>query len=115
MHFARLPLSFVLANAGSRPAQRSDVDARIISEVRNRTGRIINCVAADGSTRCSANAGGWPKLAQNYRKLELPASPNGDDDGDGYTNLEEWLHQMAAEVEGLAAIAPPVAPSVVVE
>jgi len=32
--------------------------------------------------------------------LTLPASPNGDDDGDGYTNLEERLHQLAAEVEG---------------
>ena len=25
--------------------------------------------------------------------------PSGDDDGDGYTNLEEWLHGYAAKVE----------------
>jgi hypothetical protein len=39
-------------------------------------------------------------LAKNQRALTLPANPNGDDDGDGYTNLEEWLHCMAAQVEG---------------
>ena len=44
--------------------------------------------------------GGWPDLAENRRKLTLPGNPNGDDDGDGYTNLEEWLHGFAAEVEG---------------
>ena len=29
----------------------------------------------------------------------LPANPSGDDDGNGYTNLEEWLHQKAAALE----------------
>jgi hypothetical protein len=44
--------------------------------------------------------GGFPTLAQNIRVLALPANPNGDDDGDGYTNLEELLHALAACVEG---------------
>ena len=35
------------------------------------------------------SAGGWPVLEKNTRKLILPANPNGDDDDDGYTNLEE--------------------------
>ncbi len=26
-------------------------------------------------------------------------NPTGDDDGDGYTNIEEWLHEFAAEME----------------
>jgi hypothetical protein len=93
-------LNMVLANVGARPADRDSVDVRIINETRERRGSIINCVAADGSARCQKNAGGWPKLAQNYRKLTIPASPSADDDKDGYTNLEEWLHQMAYEVEG---------------
>jgi len=39
-------------------------------------------------------------LPVNRRKLTVPDNPSGDDDGDGYTNLEEWLHGFAAEVEG---------------
>jgi hypothetical protein len=46
------------------------------------------------------NSTTFPTLAQNRRTLTLPANPNSDDDGDGYTNLEEWLHCMAAQVEG---------------
>ena len=98
-------LTNVLANAGSRPAQRSAVDARIVGQVQTRTGRMVNCVANDGTSRCAANAGGWPNYAQNQRALDLPSNPNGDDDGDGYTNIEEWLHEMAADVEGGASVA----------
>lgn len=100
-------LNHVLNNAGSRPGQRDVIDSRIIGDVKKRTGRIINCVADDGSSRCEKNAGGWPKFAENTRPLYVPSDPNGDDDGDGYTNMEEWLHDMAAEVEGRAnAIVP---------
>jgi hypothetical protein len=82
---------WVLSNAGARPVDRDAVDLRIVQEVRTKTGRIIDH---------PSDVGGWPVLAQNNRPLTTPANPNGDDDGDGYTNLEEWLHQMAAEVEG---------------
>ncbi len=112
----------VLENAGTRPAQRNSVDARIVREVKDGTGTVINCVSDDGTKRCEKNGGGWPELAVNKRPLELPPDPDGDEDGDGYTNLEEWLHAMAAEVEGRAGdkvmsnadegreIAPPEAP-----
>jgi hypothetical protein len=103
-------LNHVLNNAGSRPAQRNDVDRRIIGDVRKGTGRIINCVADDGSSKCAKNAGGWPLLAKNTRPLQVPSDPNGDDDGDGYTAMEEWLHDMAADVEG-RALAPPRPPA----
>jgi hypothetical protein len=95
-------LNHVLNNAGSRPGQRNVVDRRIIDDVKKGTGGMINCVANDGSSRCKKNAGGWPELAENTRRLQVPSDPNGDDDGDGYTNMEEWLHDMAAEVEGRA-------------
>ena len=83
--------SWVLSNAGARPADRDAVDLRIVQEVRTNTGRIIDS---------PSQVGGWPTLAENRRPLVTPTNPNGDDDGDGYTNLEEWLHRMAAEVEG---------------
>lgn len=92
--------AYVLANVGARPADRDSADARLIEEVRTRRGAIINCVEPDPSRpECARNAGGWPVLAENYRPLDLPANPNGDDDGDGYTNLEEWLHEQARIVE----------------
>jgi hypothetical protein len=100
-------LNYVLKNAGSRPGERNSVDARVVADVKKGTGRIINCVANDGSDRCAANAGGWPSMAKNTRKLTLPADPNGDDNGNGYTNMEEWLHAMAAEVEGRASSGQP--------
>ncbi|MFO0596671.1 MAG: hypothetical protein U0228_15245 [Myxococcaceae bacterium] len=105
---ASATLASVLANAGARPVDRDAVDARVVASVNANTGTVINCVSADGSPRCAANGGGWPVLAQNTRPLTLPANPNGDDDGDGYTNLEEWLHGFSAAVEGSPVTMPPV-------
>jgi hypothetical protein len=83
--------SYVLAYAGARPADRDQVDARVTNGARAGTGRIIDS---------PSQVGGWPTLAQNTRAFVTPANPSGDNDGDGYTNLEEVLHQMAATVEG---------------
>jgi len=88
---ARETEAWVLANVGPFPARRNPIDARIVYETRTRTGRGREDVA---------DAGGWPELEENHRELTLPENPNGDDDGDGYTNLEEWLHAFADEVEG---------------
>lgn len=82
---------WVLANAGARPADRDAVDARIVKSVRERTGTI---------PKSQDDVGGWPELAENRRELVIPDNPSGDDDGDGYTNLEKWLHAYAATVEG---------------
>ncbi|WP_218043106.1 pectate lyase family protein [Steroidobacter gossypii] len=99
----------VLRYAGARPADRDSADRRIIEQTRNGTGRIINCVASNGTARCNRNAGGWPVLAQNRRAVNLPANPN-TVTASGYTNLELWLHRQAAQVEGRAAN-PPEAPT----
>lgn len=95
----------VLASAGSRPADRDATDARVIQDVRSRSGTLKSCVE-----NCEPGAvpvpGGWPQLQKNFRVLAVPANPGGDDDNDGYTNLEEWLHGYLAEVEGDAAAWP---------
>ena len=98
-------LNTVLKSSGARPADRDSVDARVVNDVRNGTGRIINCVSANGTERCKLNAGGWPSMPTNRRALTLPANPD-TVTSSGYTNLELWLHRMAAEVEGRPAAAP---------
>lgn len=93
---------WVLDYAGPRPGNRDAVDKRIISDVRNGTGTIIDS---------EDDVGGWPELSENTRSLTLPNNPNDDDDGDGYTNLEEWLHEFAAQIEGFTPRLPPEAPT----
>jgi hypothetical protein len=92
-------LDHVLATAGARPTDRDSTDTRIVASVRNGTGRIINCVAADGSTRCLKNAGGWSSLAIRTRPLSLPVNHPSPAAGD-YTHLEIWLQSLSAQLEG---------------
>jgi pectate lyase len=99
----------VLAFAGARPSDRDVVDRRIVSNVRNRTGQIINCVSPNGSTRCAKNGGGWPSLAQNRRTLTLPSNPN-TIGSSGYTNLERWLHSMDQTLAGIVQAQSPSSP-----
>jgi hypothetical protein len=84
----------VLLNAGARPANRDDVDARIIADVEARSGDLISD---------PATVGGYPTLAENTSTFTQVANPHADADSDGYTNFEEQLHGYAATVEG----APP--------
>jgi hypothetical protein len=86
----------VLRSAGARPADRDSVDERIVQQVRLGQGGIIDS---------QNDVGGWPDLPVNHRQLKIPEDPNGDADGDGYTNLEEWLHSYAWVVEGTRAYA----------
>ena len=88
---ARETEQWVLANVGPFPARRNPIDARIVYETRTRTGH---------GRDDQLDVGGWPEFEENRRELTIPDSPNGDDDGDGYTNLEEWLHGFADAVEG---------------
>ncbi|MEZ4708516.1 MAG: hypothetical protein R3A44_15010 [Caldilineaceae bacterium] len=92
----------VLNQAGVTLPQRDSVDSRVIGDVRNGAGRII----ADPS-----EVGGWPVLApglpptdadhdgmadgweSSYGLNPTDAGDGaGDLDGDGYTNVEEYLN-----------------------
>lgn len=85
----RMLAPWILDHAGARASERDDVDRRIVEEVKSGRGRIIDS---------QKEVGGWPTLIESRRKFVIPA--NGDDSGDGYTNIEKVLHQMAADVEG---------------
>jgi hypothetical protein len=84
---------YIKKNVGARPADRDSVDLRLMAEIENGRASFKNSVA---------EAGGYPALAENTIQLEIPKNPHSDADGDGYTNLEEWLHSFAALVEGAA-------------
>jgi len=99
----------VLSYAGARPTDRDSADKRIVSSVKNRNGGVINCVASNGTTRCNRNAGGWPSLAQNTRRLTLPSNPNSVASND-YTNLENWLHSMDLTLQGTTSSSSPTSP-----
>lgn len=94
----------VLTSAGASRA-RDAVDARVVATVRARGGTIIDS---------QAEVGGWPELAAGTPWVDTdrdgmpdawelrhrldpadPADGNADQDRDGFTNLEEWLAELA--------------------
>lgn len=81
----------ILRDVGSRPRHRSEIDKRFIRQLRERRGEIKDCL-----TGCARAVG--QRLSSNVRrrKLRLPREPLADTNGDGYTNLENWLQRLAS-------------------
>jgi pectate lyase len=92
----------VLRTVGASLPQRDSVDARIVSEVRERKGSIIDS---------QRQVGGWPALELKAAPVDSdedgmpdswerrhglnprdPADGSADKDKDGYTNVEEYLN-----------------------
>jgi pectate lyase len=102
-------LARVLDQAGALPWKRDAVETRLIANVRKQSGRIINT---------TEEVGGWPELKSSPAPADsdndgMPddwettrglnpklADNNGDRDGDGYTNLEEYLNALAEGAAG---------------
>lgn len=93
----------VLSGAGAGRV-RDAVDARVIAGVRDRSARIIDS---------QSQVGGWPELAagapwvdgdgdgmpddwERARGLDPANAADGpaDRNGDGFTNLEDWLNEL---------------------
>jgi hypothetical protein len=101
-HTAAEAEAVVLAGAGASLA-RDAADTRVVASVRDGSGRIIDS---------QAQVGGWPDLAPGTPWVDGdgdgmpddwetanghdPATPDGqaDRDGDGFTNLEDWLNSL---------------------
>jgi len=71
-------LGFIKKNVGSRPAQRDAIDTRIIDDLVNKTGKIIDS---------QNEVGGYPRYETTTRSLEIPTS-----------NVDGWLKEMEMEV-----------------
>lgn len=95
----------VLASAGAMTPQRDVVDLRIINDVQNGNGAIIDSPEDVGGYP-QGDAGLAPPDSDHDGmpddwELEMNLDPddasdgNGDLDQDGYTNLEEYLHYLA--------------------
>ncbi|MBN2307813.1 MAG: pectate lyase [Candidatus Hydrogenedentes bacterium] len=93
----------VLDEAGATRPARDAVDARIVDAVRNGTGAIINSQVdvggwpeyASAEPPADADLDGMPDAWETAHKLNPrdAADAAGDRDGDGYTNIEEFLNQ----------------------
>lgn len=98
----------VLAGAGATKPKRDAADIRVVQAVKNRTGALL--------VNNPEDVGGWPALqkGQPYSDLDrdgvsdawersngmnLNDAKDGakDFDGDGWTNLEEFLHFLAGD------------------
>ena len=103
---ARTAFRHVLTSAGASLV-RDSVDARIVNDVRNRTGSIINS---------QADVGGWPVLASAPARLDtdndaIPdtwerrhrlnprdaSDANLDRNTNGYPDIEDWLNSLAGD------------------
>jgi len=96
----------VLADVGARPWRRDTVDAGIISNVINETGYHINSQSEVGGWPDllaglgpkDSDADGMPDYWENHYGYNAKAPDGtGDRDGDGYTNLEEYLNWLTTD------------------
>ena len=91
----------VLQLAGAS-LRRDSVDSRIIAEIKSGAGRLIDRASDVGGwpeheapvPQPDHDDDGMPDAWETARGLnpQDAADGNGDDDGDGYTNLEEYLN-----------------------
>ena len=112
---ADVALQRVLEDAGATKPQRDAVDSRVVHNVRKGKGKTIRTVG---------EVGGWPKLSPGTPPAdgdrdgmpdgwELaqgldpsdPSDANGDLDGNGYTNIEDFIN-FAAPWTGGPVVAP---------
>jgi hypothetical protein len=102
---AELAYEQVLNQAGAFYWQRDTVDARIINDVRNGTGSIIDSQNQVGGypiipvvsrpANWDTDQDGMPDWWEDENSLdhENPADRNDDPDSNGYTYLEEYLNR----------------------
>ena len=104
-------LDLILENAGAVTPTRDEVDLRVVKSVRDGNGRVIDS---------QDEVGGWPKMAHGVPPVDsdhdgmpdeweasLDLNPNDardggmDRNGDGYTNIEEYLNSLIPDASSI--------------
>jgi hypothetical protein len=94
----------IVPGAGKFSGQRDFYDAELMREINDPDDDSTWLFSQDD---LNGGADPWaPVNVQNTRTFNVPANPTLDDDGDGYTNLEEELQRWAAIVEGRSTAVP---------
>jgi pectate lyase len=98
-------LAWVLANAGATKPERDSIDARVVADVQDGTGAIIDSPADvggwitmwQGTPPADGDHDGMPDAWETAHGLDPadPADGAKDRNGDGYTNVEEYLNGLA--------------------
>lgn len=82
-NFRALPsedlLDYMVKNVGARPNDRDEIDRRIIQDLLDRSGEIIDS---------QEEVGGYPKHPESYHRLDIPEK-----------DIESWLNKLARELE----------------
>jgi hypothetical protein len=102
-HAAAEAAELVLARAGAS-LRRDAVDVRVVTDVRHRTGKLIDSpkevgghpALRSGPAPLDTDRDGMPDVWETAHGLDprTPADRNADRDRDGYTNLEEYLNSL---------------------
>lgn len=102
----------VLDGAGATLPRRDAVDERVVASVRDRNGRRINDPSqvggwpeiASGTPPADRDHDGMPDVWEQTFGLDAddPSDRNGDFNGNGYTNLEDYLNELAGDIRLLA-------------
>jgi hypothetical protein len=83
----------ILRDVGSRPAERSPIDQRIIRDISSGEGYIKDCLNG-----CARSAHAPVRYESRRASFAIPRMPMRQRIPKGYTELERMLHRRAAEV-----------------
>lgn len=84
----------ILARVGSRPAERSPIDQRILTSATTGEGTLKDCLRG-----CLRNTSPAPRYSSRRRAFRIPRFPMRQAQPGGYTALERALHRRAAQLE----------------
>lgn len=99
----------VLQNAGAIKPKRDTIDERVVNDVKNGTGKIIDQPSDVGglpelkstTPPVDSDHDGMPDDWEKKHGLDPSLALDGSDDGtkDGYTNVEKYLNELARDVD----------------
>ena len=79
---------YIMENVGAFNWNRDHYDDWVVTNVAQRTG------GGTADTYSELPSGALQYYSETSHTLNIPSNPHGDDDGDGYSNLEEWVFDL---------------------